>query len=99
MKRKKEPAAKPATLIADPEKAYEAPAEILTDDRLTEKEKIKALEGWETDQKALLRAEDDSMPDAPVKNAPPPEEMLRKIQRAERKLRDIPPSKSGQDSR
>lgn len=69
------------------EKNEPTPADILQDNHLSKKEKIKTLENLEEDQKALLRADDENMPSLPAKEElPPPAEMLKKIQSAERKL-------------
>lgn len=78
---------KPETLIQNPENVYNSPAELLRDRRLTEKDKLKALESWEADLRAQLRADDENMTAAaPQKSAP--EETIKKVQKAERLLKD-----------
>ena len=72
--------------VASPATAYKKPAEILADARLSEDEKLAALKNWESDQKALLRADDENM--GAQKPVRPAEDLLAEIQRAERKVED-----------
>jgi hypothetical protein len=82
------PAVKPGTLIQSPDRAYNSPAEILGDERLSEEDKRKALQNWEADIKSELRADDENMTATVAKPGTAPEELIKSVQRAERKLEE-----------
>jgi hypothetical protein len=70
--------------IKDPEKLYGNPGAVLDDGRLTPEDKDRILHSWEEDQLALLRAEDENM--TQKDDAPPPEDRLEEIKKAEKDL-------------
>lgn len=51
-----------AEAIAHPSKVYDAPKDVVHDERLSKQQKMKVLESWETDQKQLLVADEENMP-------------------------------------
>ncbi|HEY8963116.1 MAG TPA: hypothetical protein VIN59_01500 [Alphaproteobacteria bacterium] len=71
--------------IRDPMKMYGVPANVLKDERLKDTEKRIILESWALDQERLLESEAENMTKAP-KAHNSPEEILRDIRKAERKL-------------
>lgn len=71
--------------IRDPMKIYGVPENVLKDDRLLESQKRVILESWALDQQRLLESTEENMTPSPkARNAP--EEMLRDIVAAQRKL-------------
>lgn len=71
--------------VRDPRKMYGVPENVLRDDRLKDAEKRIILESWALDQERLLESEAENMTKAP-KAQNSPEEVLRDIRQAERKL-------------
>jgi hypothetical protein len=74
------------TPAQSPERVYCDPADVLKDVRLSPEEKIKVLQNWEDEKKALLRAEDENMMSSGGEDIARAEKMLKKIQRAEREI-------------
>jgi len=79
--------------IESPASVYHAPQEVVDDEHLSPKEKMKALRNWEDEETSLLRAADENMAPqgGPASTAPDPADMLKKIQKAERVLEQKKP--------
>jgi hypothetical protein len=48
-------------VVADPAKTFDHPMQVIQAPELSPAQKAKALETWETDEKALQRASDEGM--------------------------------------
>lgn len=72
--------------MANPERAYTLPEEVVNDAALTREQKRRILESWAHDQGELAQAEAENMS---LKHASklPPEEMLRRIKDAQTTLK------------
>ncbi len=68
----------------DTESACRTPESLLADKHLTREEKDRILHGWEQDQIAMLRAEEENM--SRKDGAPSPDDLLARVKNAEKIL-------------
>lgn len=48
--------------IQNPSRIFRSPDEVLAQDNISQDDKLKILESWETDQNLLMTAEEENMP-------------------------------------
>lgn len=82
----------PVNPIVLPQKSYQEPLQVVDDGRLSWDEKMAALKNWEMDVKAALTADDENMTAVKNPSATNPNDMLAKVQEAERILEETAPS-------
>ncbi len=68
--------------LLGPTDAYEMPQDVLKDERLTRQQKLRILESWALDERALNRAENENM----RQRAPEHDNLLQEIVSARREL-------------